>query len=357
VNEFVEILLAAWEYRPYRILISLVIVEVAAIAAMMAILSWQTGQRRRYEKRRREWRDMIQREAASSEKSGVQWFEDQNLECTASLRDALMDCSGTEYEEMAHRIWRNCGFGEKECRALVRGPTRKRLVAIRCLYVFSDPSAEEWVIEALEKEEDHRFRVAAVQVLARLDSGRGVALALEGVEIEQRTMEQPIYAAFRALSTGQLETLINNGVDGLGSRVRRVLYQVAAERGVESVVAGLEPMVNHDDMEERLGAARISASLGGDIGCRLLSGLLEDPKWEVRAQAAKGLGLIGNSEVVPKLRQAARDEQFWVRENARWALTELGGGAGEIQSEPGDGDAAMASDSQPSSMAGVSESG
>ncbi len=353
MNEFVEILLAAWENRGYRVLIILIVVEMTAIAAMITALSWQTRQRKRYDTRCREIRHLIEEQVGKSEKTPVQWFDQSELKCTDTLRDALLELSGTELEDAAYAIWKECGFANRECENLVEGSTRQRLGAIRRLFVYCDRSVEEAILDAVADEEDHRFRMAAVQVLAGLDSGRGVALALEGVEIERRTMEQPIYAAFRALSTPQMEQLVSGNQSGFTPRVLRILLQVAAEGGLESVVQHLEPMVDHPELEQRLGAARIAASLGGEGGRQILNRLLDDEQWEVRAQAAKGLGRIGSAQTRRKLEEAARDAQFWVRENARWALVQLDEATGRSEPVVNDAAAATAGENRPTEQAGV----
>jgi HEAT repeat protein len=51
---------------------------------------------------------------------------------------------------------------------------------------------------------------------------------------------------------------------------------------------------------------------------------LEDPVWEVRCQAAKGLSILGSPDSVPRLAVALRDAQWWVRFYAAAALAESG---------------------------------
>ena len=53
-------------------------------------------------------------------------------------------------------------------------------------------------------------------------------------------------------------------------------------------------------------------------------GLLRDPMWSVRCQAATGLGNIAAVESIPELSQALSDENWWVRFNAASSLAELG---------------------------------
>jgi HEAT repeat protein len=55
-----------------------------------------------------------------------------------------------------------------------------------------------------------------------------------------------------------------------------------------------------------------------------LHALIEDPAWEVRAHAARGLGLLGSPRSVPPLRALLDDRQWWVRFHAATALAEMG---------------------------------
>ena len=58
--------------------------------------------------------------------------------------------------------------------------------------------------------------------------------------------------------------------------------------------------------------------------------LLNDPKWEVRCQAAKGLTEFGSPESVPFLEKSLHDQQWWVRFYAATALSEAGSRGEEI---------------------------
>jgi HEAT repeat protein len=51
---------------------------------------------------------------------------------------------------------------------------------------------------------------------------------------------------------------------------------------------------------------------------------LGDEIWEVRAQAAKALGVLGDKQAVIRLKQALFDESWWVRHNAADSLYQLG---------------------------------
>ena len=52
----------------------------------------------------------------------------------------------------------------------------------------------------------------------------------------------------------------------------------------------------------------------------LLLGLLEDPSWEVRAQAASALGEQRDPCSIPVLGELLHDSSFWVRQHAALSI-------------------------------------
>lgn len=327
MNALIDLLIATWDHPAYRILIGLAGVELTFVVFLIGTLSWQTRRRRHRSARREELVERL-RELAAAEVDDVSaWLQKRDIGASDDLRDALVQLSDTDHAETAHRVWREMAMAEREYEELEANSTRRRMEAIRRLYVFGTDSDRDALLAAIDDQSSRRFRVIAAQIFARLDDGADVVTALEGVELDRRTMEQPFYATFRALSRDQLGAALQGDLSGLGDRVRRILLEVAADRGVEGVGAYLEAMVDHEDLEYRLGAGRIAAAMGDEQGRALLRRLLEDEVWEVRAQAARGLGLIGTGEDVERLREVSEDPEFWVRENVRWAMENLQDGA------------------------------
>jgi hypothetical protein len=52
--------------------------------------------------------------------------------------------------------------------------------------------------------------------------------------------------------------------------------------------------------------------------------MLTDPKWAVRAVAARALGLLGIPAGIQRLTAAMEDPAWWVRRNAGYALAQMG---------------------------------
>jgi HEAT repeat protein len=73
---------------------------------------------------------------------------------------------------------------------------------------------------------------------------------------------------------------------------------------------------------------KASAAIGDPRFLDTFHARLQDVRWEVRCQAAKGLSLFGSPASVPRLTAALRDHHWWVRFYAATALAEVGA-AGE----------------------------
>ncbi len=315
MDGFSELLILMWDHPTYRILAAVVTVEMTVIIAMMSTLWWQTIRWGRYEKKRRELADWF---IAAAEADGDE--DTERPRASKVLRDVLVDFGGTKYRKAANRLWRELDFSSKEYRLLTKRSTRQHLAAIRRLYVFADDRDADRVLEALQYEQDHRFRLMAAQLMAELDRGADVVEALRGVVVDRRTMEQPFYAIFHTLSIAQIELLTNHDLSGLSERAQHILLEIAAEHGIDSVADQLDALAHSEELENRLASARICAVLNNDKGRQILRALLSDDDWQVRAQAARGLGTNGGLRDVSLLREAAGDAQFWVRENVAWAL-------------------------------------
>lgn len=133
-------------------------------------------------------------------------------------------------------------------------------------------------------------------------------------------------------------------------RVAEILINVGAE-AVDELLPAYETLPRHARLSalDVLGRIRSLRAIGlmktcledpdPDIRARAAHGLgligdsgaapdlikaLADVEWPVRAMAAKGLGRIGNPAAIPHLRGAMQDRQWWVRANSGEALRSLG---------------------------------
>ena len=133
-------------------------------------------------------------------------------------------------------------------------------------------------------------------------------------------------------------------------RVAEILINVGAE-AADELLAAYETLPRHARISalDVLGRIRSLRAIGlmkrcledpdPDLRARAAHGLgligdsgtasdlikaLADREWPVRAMAAKALGRIGNPAAIPSLREAMKDRQWWVRANSGEALRGLG---------------------------------
>lgn len=323
MDDIAQLIPMLWEHPVHRLLAGVVVVELVAVAGLLVTLTFQARRRLRDARQFRELLERLDELADNGSERLVEWFEQQDERSEQTVRKAFVELGTSDHRELLGQAWRRLEFGAAEREKLTGGTDRERLEAIRRLYVFADEDDLDAVRQGLERSSDHRFRLVAAQLLARLDRGVDAVRALEGVHIERRITEQPVFATFRALSADQLENVVGSDLSELGPRIRLVLLEVAAEKGVSSVDDEVEQMAESHDLEARLGACRIGVALGGRRGRRILRRRIADESWEVRAQAARGIGEIGTAEEIPLLEYVAEDAYFWVRENARWAIEQL----------------------------------
>lgn len=309
-----------WGHRGYRILAIAVLLQLGTLFLLVLFLLSQSRWHKKTRKNRRRFYDGAWEVLQRGEQTLLEWIKQESIAHSRELRDTLLELGKTEFRDQASVAWHTLGFAQKEYDKLEKGTSARRLRAIRRIYVFADEGAREPILSALAREDDHRFRITAGQALGRIGNGRDVMKALEGVYIARRTMEQPFYATFRDLPESELAAILDGDIRDLGVRVRHVLLEVGAERGIESVLDRLEAMATHEDTRRRRGAARICAKFDHPRTRPVLRQLLKDEQWDVRALAAKGLGLIGSREDIALLEEAVSDPEFWVRENAGWAL-------------------------------------
>jgi len=110
--------------------------------------------------------------------------------------------------------------------------------------------------------------------------------------------------------------------------VRVRLLRLAGRLGEAGLVPDIARILRHGGFEERINAARALSGIPGapDVpeAVAALRGALQDPAWQVRAQAATALGRLGVAEAAGDVRAALSDPAWWVRLRAALALRSMG---------------------------------
>jgi HEAT repeat protein len=193
-------------------------------------------------------------------------------------------------------------------------------------------------IRAMLSDADRDIRATALNALVGLEVADSAALAVGGLRDEDGFVR-----ATAAKLIGDLGDPAHVGVltKALLEDSDPVARQRAAESleilGGEGALAALASCL--DDPMERVRLACIDGLRKLDPGfakAGLLRLLAEDSAWEVRAQAARTLGLTGDPEVVEALETALGDPNEFVRSAATNALkTHEEFRSGGPRSEPG----------------------
>jgi HEAT repeat protein len=148
-------------------------------------------------------------------------------------------------------------------------------------------------------------------------------------------MQQPLFTLLKSIPQPVFSGLVERWHAIQAPWLQRVVMIVAASRQPDSAGTLLPAAAASPDLVLRAGACEaanrdtIALPTSDDLVDRAngqldLAKMLGDPRWEVRAQAAKALGRLGLTDAAQPLGEALRDSSFWVRQNAAAALVSLG---------------------------------
>ena len=274
-----------------------------------------------------------------------------------------------EYAGRVVTLMRELGLRDQCLRQIQHGAFWKRAEAGALLGAFDEPP----VVKALEQllDDPHiDVRVEAARSLARLGAVRSVGWLLDKLAVGTETNSLAVTEMFRTLGRDAVPELIAV-LEGSGREVVKLLavdalshigdlravpalLKLCVARTVPASSAAAPRTVAEDDpttlvmeanraMRRSTGLPRRRRSRDPSTALRVavvqaLSVLddpralpavlsaLDDPAWEVRAQAAACAGKLGSGEAVPRLERLLRDEQWWVRFHAAESLFRLGDG-------------------------------
>lgn len=186
-------------------------------------------------------------------------------------------------------------------------------------------------IAKLLQDEDETVRAVAARSLARIGSE-------EAVEALVRTLDDPsemtrlrvaenldrvgraAVLPLVALLEEDLEPGSRESTNGpvLASRVLGGLRAPEARPSLRRAVReGVTPDI-------RAQAARALGMISDPEDVPLILGAAEDAAWPVRVQAANALGMIGETYAIPTLEGMVLDQEWWVRSVAAGALANMG---------------------------------
>ena len=274
-----------------------------------------------------------------------------------------------EYADRVVILMRELGLRDRSLERLESRAFWERAEACALLGVFKDAA----VIAALTARLDDPHldvRVEAARSLTRLGAVKSVGWLLDKLAVGTETNSLTVTEMFRALHRDTvpelIEVLESNSREAVKLLAVDALTHIGDLRAVPAlsklcsfnVTSAAAPriesadfspeenslaIVMHANKSQRRGlslskrrrsrdastAVRIAAVQALSVltdprALPTVLAALDDPAWEVRAQAAACAGKLGSLDALEKLEHLLRDEQWWVRYHAAEALYRLG---------------------------------
>lgn len=199
----------------------------------------------------------------------------------------------------------------------------RRLQAARALRVVATDQ-DLAMVEALLRDDAIAVRRAAVCCLPRVQSPALAEAALDMAAREPRVLRDQILETL-VRSRSQIVNALIERLDPAREREElRTALRLADLLGAPDLLPYVRVHAQSRDVEIRISATRALASYPHPTSSQALVALLRDPAWQVRAQAAAGLGEIGAREALGDLDHSLTDSSWWVRLRAALALRRLG---------------------------------
>jgi HEAT repeat protein len=214
-------------------------------------------------------------------------------------------------------------------------PVRRRVQAAALLGMLPFCEESSCLLRSLVVDPHPLVREAAARAVA---SRADAPAAAEMLAAMQRYRDLRIYRlarhALRRCGSNATGALIRGSSSSL-PEVRWLCLDVLGDIGDPPALAHI---LQHSEQAEgdTETLIRVARALRNYSGAHVISRLLElatHPAWEVRAQAARSLGLAATrgpsgadcvDAVVERLKQLTTDPEYWVRNNAALALAGLG---------------------------------
>jgi len=201
-------------------------------------------------------------------------------------------------------------------------------------------------IAALQ-DDDHRTRKAAAELLGDLRDRRSVIPLCAALKDRRPDVRATIIEVLGRMGQVVVDPLIE-ALNEQDWALRQAAVRVLGQTNDERAVFPLSEVLHDEDSRVREAAAESLDKLGfpldlfseywyvvakkdwkravslGDNVLGPLVNALHDPEGEVRQEAARALGMIGDPSVIDELRPLLTDEEWYVRDTAISALEKLG---------------------------------
>ncbi len=276
--------------------------------------------------------------------------EDQRL--LVELFAELLPKVRGDYADKVVHLMREMGLRDRCLRQLHSLKWWKRADAAAVLGWFQEPQ----VVVALERTLDDpqvEVRLEAARALAQLKAVRSVAGLVARLAVVDATHSLGVKEIFRSLGPGAVTELMGVLESDVPEHVKILAADALGHIGDPRAVPALlklfhAPAKNAGQTSNHAHKARrgrafterdqpanasvalrlaVIQALSVLVDPRALAAILaalEDPIWEVRAQAAHCASQLGSHAAIPRLETLLHDEHWWVRFHAAEALFKLG---------------------------------
>jgi HEAT repeat protein len=185
---------------------------------------------------------------------------------------------------------------------LMNSPSEKvRYNAARVLGEMGDPAAVEPLIDVLKNDKNGSVRLYAARALGELGDPRATLPLIESLQ-EDRNVDVRVRAA-RALGRLGGEEVVLPLVEALSDANSQVCM-TAADALVEIGNIAVQPLIKslkHEKVNVRCDATRSLGELGDKTAVEPLIDMLTDEWVNVRIYAVQSLGKLGDKRAVPNL--------------------------------------------------------
>lgn len=317
-----------WSVPAWRFLLVVILLEMTVAVAQIGWLSLRTaaaGWHSRKEERFEAVMGPAFFEALDTPEARVRWVAQARRARPRVVRSFLerwlLHSDGAFQRQIAD-LYRDIGLHRRDRRDLRSRDVLRRQGALRRLLRVAVPEDRPFLIR--HAPPDHASRLLVLHALARSATAEELLPLFQDMEVPRRLMEQPVFAALRAVPPPTMEALMARWAELRSPRVRRIFLVHAAMTVPACAIPWLEQAARAEDRELRAGAAAAAALLWDPGSWHVLLDLLGDPDPAVRARTARALGQRGDPRGMDPLTFTLGDPAYWVRQNSAASLRTFG---------------------------------
>lgn len=223
-------------------------------------------------------------------------------------------------------VYEKLGLLKRDVDAMSSKIWHRRIIAVRRLMNVASEKEKRAIDRC--RTDRHMIKLIALQILGRIGSADDIFENIHDHRIDSRIMEQPFFVLFAGLALEKYRELMQRWTEVQCPRMRRVMLICCARRDGAFAHRFLVEAAASDDLEMRIAFCIAAPEARTADICDLLREKALDPAWEVKAQAARALGMIreeiegaeGMEQTLAALRSLLTDSMFWVRQSAAFAL-------------------------------------